>query len=200
MAAGHPGATAHPSWRSAVASSCGCVGHGSWKKRGPRPSSVTPRCAESSASASKNRVPGKSSSIPIDYGHGHQRLAPMLERVTGESWEDMIRERIFEPMGMTSAGFFARRPRWEKTDQPWGHLGEIGELRPVPPGPQADLPPAIGPAATVHASLAGFTRYADLAFRLEAGRAPRFSPKRLTIALHRPSARDPGLRHGLVDR
>ena len=93
-----------------------------------------------------------------DIGYGI--AGAMLERVTGESWEDMIRERIFEPLGMTSAGFGAPATPG-KIDQPWGHLGEIGELRPVPPGPQADLPPAIGPAATVHASLADFARYAD---------------------------------------
>ena len=75
----------------------------------------------------------------------------MIERVTGEAWEDLLRERLFEPLGMTSAGFGAPATPG-KVDQPWGHLGEIGELHPVEPGPLADNPPAIGPAATVHAS------------------------------------------------
>jgi len=96
--------------------------------------------------------------IYSDVGYGI--AGAMLERVTGEAWEDLVRERIFEPLGMTSAGFGAPATPG-KVDQPWGHLGEIGELRPVPPGPQADNPPAIGPAATVHASLVDFARYAD---------------------------------------
>jgi len=96
--------------------------------------------------------------IYSDVGYGI--AGAMLERVTGEAWEDLLRERIFEPLGMTSAGFGAPATPG-KVDQPWGHLGEIGELRPVPPGPLADNPPAIGPAATVHASMVDFARYAD---------------------------------------
>lgn len=96
----------------------------------------------------------------IYSNEGYAIAGAIIERVTGESWEDLMRERIFEPLGMTSAGFGAPATPG-KVDQPWGHLGEIGELRPVPPGPLADNPPAIGPAATVHASLADFARYAD---------------------------------------
>ncbi len=91
---------------------------------------------------------------------GYAIVGAMIERITGSSWEDLIRERLFEPLGMTSAGFGAPATLG-KVDQPWGHAGEIGELRPVPPGPGADNPPAIGPAATVHASLVDFARYAD---------------------------------------
>jgi len=96
----------------------------------------------------------------IYSNEGYAIAGAMIERVTGEAWEDLMRERIFEPLGMTSAGFGAPATPG-KIDQPWGHLGEVGELRPVPPGPMADNPPAIGPAATVHASLADFARYAD---------------------------------------
>ncbi|MEI9892709.1 MAG: serine hydrolase domain-containing protein [Chthoniobacter sp.] len=91
---------------------------------------------------------------------GYAMAGAMIERVTGSVWEDLLRERLFEPLGMTTAGFGAPATP-NKVDQPWGHLGEIGELRPVEPGPMADNPPAIGPAATVHASLADFARYAD---------------------------------------
>ena len=96
----------------------------------------------------------------IYSNEGYAIAGAMIERVTGTPWEDLMRERIFEPLGMTSAGFGAPASK-DKVDQPWGHLGEIGELRPVPPGPMADNPPAIGPAATVHASLADFARYAN---------------------------------------
>jgi CubicO group peptidase (beta-lactamase class C family) len=91
---------------------------------------------------------------------GYAIAGAMMERVTGSSWEDLMRDRLFEPLGMTTAGFGAPADPG-KVNQPWGHLGEIGELRPVPPGPMADNPPAIGPAATVHASLADFARYAN---------------------------------------
>ena len=96
----------------------------------------------------------------IYSNEGYAIAGAMLERVTGRPWEDLMRERIFEPLGMTSAGFGAPASAG-KVDQPWGHSGGIGELRPVPPGPAADNPPAFGPAATVHCSLADFARYAN---------------------------------------
>src|SRR5262249_12649333 len=36
---------------------------------------------------------------------GYTVAAAMAERVTGERWGDLVRTRIFEPLGMTSAGF-----------------------------------------------------------------------------------------------
>lgn len=95
----------------------------------------------------------------IYSNEGYAIAGAMMERVTGKSWENLLRERLFEPLGMTSAGFGAPADHG-RVDQPWGHLGEIGELRPVPPGPLADNPPAIAPAAAVHASMADFARYA----------------------------------------
>ncbi len=95
----------------------------------------------------------------IYSNEGYAMAGAMIERMSGCAWEDLIRERLFEPLGMKSAGFGAPASLG-KVDQPWGHLGEVGEIRPVPPGPMADNPPAIAPAATVHASLADFARYA----------------------------------------
>src|SRR5258708_40124375 len=82
----------------------------------------------------------------IYSNEGYAIAGAMIERVTGSSWEALMRERLFEPLGMTSAGFGA--PAAEgRVNQPWGPLGEVGELRPVPPGPMADNPPAIAPGA-----------------------------------------------------
>jgi CubicO group peptidase (beta-lactamase class C family) len=36
---------------------------------------------------------------------GYTVAAAMAERVTGECWEDLIRTRVFEPLGLASAGF-----------------------------------------------------------------------------------------------
>jgi len=71
-----------------------------------------------------------------------------------------MRVRIFEPLGLKSAGFGAPATPG-KLDHPWGHLGYEAPFKPVPPGPDADYPPALGPAATVHMSIADFARYAQ---------------------------------------
>ena len=90
---------------------------------------------------------------------GYAIVGAMMERVTGKAWEDLMRERLFIPLGLKSAGF-GEPASPGLMDQPWGHRGEEHPYHPVPPGPLADNPPAIGPAATVHCSIADFARYA----------------------------------------
>ncbi len=89
---------------------------------------------------------------------GYAIAGAMLERATRQPWEKLLRERLFLPLGMTTAGFGAPATPG-KLDQPWGHHGYEAPFKPVPPGPDADNPPAIGPAGTVHCSIADFARY-----------------------------------------
>lgn len=90
---------------------------------------------------------------------GYAIAGAMLERATGQAWEDLMRKRIFEPLGLTSAGFGAPASPG-KLDQPWGHTGYKAPFKPIAPGPAADYPPAIAPAATLHMSISDFARYA----------------------------------------
>lgn len=89
---------------------------------------------------------------------GYAIVGAMMERVTGQAWEELMRERLFLPLGMMSAGFGPPATAG-KLDQPWGHLGYEAPFKPVPPGPDADNPPAIAPAAAVHCSIADLARY-----------------------------------------
>jgi CubicO group peptidase (beta-lactamase class C family) len=73
----------------------------------------------------------------------------IAETITGTPWEQLVRELVFEPLGMGSAGFEVPWDRVPPTD-PWPHKAD-GTV--VTPGPFADNPPSIGPAGTVHASL-----------------------------------------------
>ena len=81
-----------------------------------------------------------------------------LEEATGKSWEELMRERLFRPLGMTTGGFGAPA-RAGRLDQPWAHRWDGERLVPVPPGPLADNPLALGPAGTVHASMADWARF-----------------------------------------
>jgi CubicO group peptidase (beta-lactamase class C family) len=82
---------------------------------------------------------------------GYAVAGVMLETLAKKPWEDLMREKIFKPLGMTSAGFRAPKP-----DQPWGH----NDGTPVAPEPHGDNPDAIGPAATVHASIGDWAKFA----------------------------------------
>lgn len=92
----------------------------------------------------------------------------MAEKVSGRSWEDLMRDEVFSPLGITSAGFGAPGTV-EAIDQPRGHRGNARAYVPVPPGNDADNPPAIGPAGTVHMSLPDWARF--IAMHTRADRA-----------------------------
>ena len=72
-------------------------------------------------------------------------IGAIIERITGASWEDVMRMELFQPLGITTGGFGA-----PQGDQPWGHGGGQGI---DPTGPVTDNPAALGPAGTAHMSL-----------------------------------------------
>jgi len=88
---------------------------------------------------------------------GFVAAGAMLEKVTGETWEDLISTRLFEPLGIKSAGFGP--PSIDGAiDQPWGHVIKDGQQSPT----QIDNPPILGPAGTVHMNLDDWSRFASL--------------------------------------
>jgi len=110
---------------------------------------------------------------------GSSIASPMAEKVTGKSWEDLTREKIFLPLGMTTAGFGAPGTR-AKNDQPRGHKRDGS---PVEPGPAADNPVAIGPAGIVHCSIGDWAKFA--AANLPSAKAKLVKPHTLA-KLHTP--------------
>ena len=95
----------------------------------------------------------------IYSNQGYAIAGVMIENAAGKPWEELMQTMLFKPLGMESAGFGAPGTP-DKVDQPWGHTkGLFTGLKPVSPGPQADNPPAIGPAGRVHCSLPDLARY-----------------------------------------
>lgn len=86
-------------------------------------------------------------------------LGAIAERATGKSWEDLMRQRLFEPLGMKSAGFGPMATS-DNMDAISPHLMTGGQVRAVGPGTGADNPLVIGPAGTVHCSLEDWGKYA----------------------------------------
>lgn len=83
---------------------------------------------------------------------GYSILGLIAERRMGKPWEDLIKEMLFEPLRMGSAGFGAMGAPG-RIDQPWQHKMQEGKLQPVEPGPLSDNPPVLGPGGTVHCSI-----------------------------------------------
>jgi len=90
---------------------------------------------------------------------GYTAAAAMLERATGESWEDLVRSRLTQPLGMTSVGFgwpaSVRAP-----EQPRGHFLRNRERVEQPLDDSYLLPVALWPAGAVHSSIGDLGRYA----------------------------------------
>jgi CubicO group peptidase (beta-lactamase class C family) len=97
---------------------------------------------------------------------GYVVAGAMVEAVTGKSWEDAIREQVFNPLKMASAGF-GPTGFPERKNQPWPH-GPDG--KPVETG-VFDNAPALGPAGTVHCSLSDWGKF--IADQLRGGRGEK---------------------------
>lgn len=91
----------------------------------------------------------------------------MLEASADASWEELMEQRVFEPLDMGSCGFGAAGNSSGEIDAPWGHVDDGGELVPVAPGPTADNPGAFGPAGRVHCSMRDWANFNRVYLELE---------------------------------
>ncbi|WP_053043513.1 serine hydrolase domain-containing protein [Thermus filiformis] len=90
---------------------------------------------------------------------GYAIAGAMAESATGKPWEELAQELLFQPLGMTTAGFGA-------PERVWGHRGGwLKPCRPVPPGPGADNPPVLSPAGRVHSAMKDWLKFASLHLR-----------------------------------
>jgi CubicO group peptidase (beta-lactamase class C family) len=86
-------------------------------------------------------------------------VGAMIERVGGKTWDELITERIFVPLGLRSAGL-GPQATLGKIDAPLGHL-VIGEkTKAYLASPNGDNPLIIGPAGIAHMSVLDFARWA----------------------------------------
>jgi len=100
---------------------------------------------------------------------GYGIAGAVAERVMDAEWEDLMRQEIFDPLGMTTAGFGAMGTPG-KIDQPWQHKLVNGKCRAIGPGPLSDNPAVIGPGGTMHCSIADWAKF--VAAHLDRGRGP----------------------------
>jgi CubicO group peptidase (beta-lactamase class C family) len=85
----------------------------------------------------------------------------IAEARTGKTWEELIREQVFVPLGIKEAGFGAPGTSG-KFDQPRGHNEKDGKLVPLDPADsEADNPAALGPAGTINITLKDWARFAQ---------------------------------------
>ncbi len=120
---------------------------------------------------------------------GYMIAGAIIEAKTGKSWEALMQQRLFDPLKMASCGFGPAGQAGAVTE-PWGHRKDGDKLVPVEPGPGADNPPALGPAGTVHCSLADWAKF--VAIHVSGARgADNLLPASVYALLHQPRSPDP---------
>jgi CubicO group peptidase (beta-lactamase class C family) len=118
---------------------------------------------------------------------GFTAAGAFAEKAAGKAWEDLMRERLFNPLGMKSAGFGPPGAA-DAVDQPHGHTDA---RRPVRPGPNADNPPVVGPAGTVHASIGDWAKFVALHVSGERKDGARLLKPETFVKLHEPVGDEP---------
>ncbi len=127
---------------------------------------------------------------------GYIVAGSMLERVAGKTWEELIVSRIFEPLGLASAGF-GPQASFGRVDAPLGHAVRSDRaLKPMLAGPNGDNPEIIGPAGTVHMSLLDFVAWASWNAG-EGRRGPALVPAEILRKLHAPIIQNPSMPPGV---
>jgi CubicO group peptidase (beta-lactamase class C family) len=111
---------------------------------------------------------------------GYALAGLFAERVTGESWDSLMRTRLFEPLEMSSAGF-GTPGRLGAVIEPWGHHLDGRDIKPT----QQDNAPSMGPAGTVHCSVPDWAKFAGLHLAGERGDSRVLKPATLRT-LHIP--------------
>ncbi|HKV08654.1 MAG TPA: serine hydrolase domain-containing protein [Thermoanaerobaculia bacterium] len=81
----------------------------------------------------------------------------IAEKVTGTSWEELLKARVFAPLGLSTAGF--GWPAQGGAPQPWGHWEEKGPFAPHDPDGEYKIFPIIAPAGDVHLSMPDLARF-----------------------------------------
>lgn len=107
-------------------------------------------------------MPPASKAGEFEYSNlGYIIAGAITEARTGKTWEDLIREQVFVPLGIRNAGFGAPGASG-KFDEPCGHQDVAGKLVPLDPAnADADNPPALGPAGTINIALKDWALFAQ---------------------------------------
>jgi CubicO group peptidase (beta-lactamase class C family) len=113
---------------------------------------------------------------------GYVVLGAVVEKLRGAAWEEVVRERLFRPLGMDSAGFGALGRR---EGEAWGHGVEGGEVI----ARAIDNPAVMRPAGGVHCSMTDWGKFVAMFLR---GEEAGVMTREMCAMLLTPPPRMPG--------
>ncbi len=114
----------------------------------------------------KNLQPSKPFRSEWQYqNHMFAAMGYLIERVSGKSWEDFVRDRIFKPLGINAYGFKAD---YDSAKQNYARLYTPDDDKVNKENPPLLLD-AIGPAGSIHSTAEQVAKY--VRFMLNKGKA-----------------------------
>ncbi|MHB8106897.1 MAG: serine hydrolase domain-containing protein [Candidatus Cryosericum sp.] len=90
---------------------------------------------------------------------GYAVAAAIAERVTGKTWEELMRQRLFGPLKIRAAYGW---PLLSGADEPWGHRIKNGVVTPHDPSDHYKVPTVLAPAGDVSMSILDYSVFARL--------------------------------------
>lgn len=114
---------------------------------------------------------------------GYTIAGAMAEKVTGDTWIDLVQREVFKPLELQGAGFGPPTSPQPALPQPRGHRVWLGWKFSV--DDRADNTPIMGPAGTVHMTLRDLCTFATEHLRGESGTGKLLSA-RTCKRLHAP--------------
>lgn len=123
---------------------------------------IGPKCTEARREAVLDVLAENPASPPGEeyvYSNvGYTIAAAMAEQATGDHWEELVKQEVFDPLGLADSGFGPPKSGDETLEQPRGHRVRLGGKAAAED--TEDNTPIIGPAATIHMSLPDLCTYA----------------------------------------
>jgi CubicO group peptidase (beta-lactamase class C family) len=104
----------------------------------------------------------------------------IAERITGKSWEDLMTNMLFKPLGITDAGFSFSMATGYEINQPWQHNYYSGQEISIPPDYTPDLtgiPPVMYPCGGVHLSVLDWAKFITMQLEGENGGSALLTPE-----------------------
>lgn len=119
-------------------------------------------------------------------------LGTLLEATYTTAWENLLRERVFQPLGMATCGFGVAGVQGEKIpSQPWPHVKEKDQLVGGAPEHKLDNPPLLGPAGTAHCSLEDWSKFIHELMNAAQGKGKLLRKRELALRLLSPASGTP---------
>jgi len=113
---------------------------------------------------------------------GYVIAGAMIEKVISKPWEEAVKEYIFTPLEMKTAGFGGTGTPG-KIDQPWGHGADGAPV--AGNGPAIDNPQVMAPAGCVHGSIQDWAKFITDQLRGARGEPALLKPDSYSM-LHKP--------------